>query len=244
MIQGLELESAEKQEKYRNIALEEKYKRFGIKEGEEITWTGLFKYVEVGYDKWGDPIIKRKRVFKKTTKETRYLSQEQNEEIKQCFCLFDKDGSGSINLKELKDAMKALGVFLKKDEVQAYMQKVDKDGSGSLELTEFICLMTEVLSRRDAREEMRKVFRCYDNDDDGNINSVNLWQCAEVLEMMEQVNEINIAKMIEIGDKKKNGYVDQEDFMILMKELGLIPEKEEGEGCENDLERAYEDAKE
>ena len=70
--------------------------------------------------------------------------------------------------------MKALGVFLKKDEVQAYMQKVDKDGSGSLELVEFICLMTEVLNKRDAREEMRKVFRCYDNDDDGNINSVNL----------------------------------------------------------------------
>lgn len=241
----MELESKEKQEKYRNITQDEKYQRFNINEGEEITWTGLFKYVEDGYDKWGDPIIKWKRVFKKITKETRYLSKEQNEEIKQCFCLFDKDGSGSINLKELKDAMKALGVFLKKDEVQEYMQKVDKDGSGSLELVEFICLMTEVLNKRDAREEMRKVFRCYDNDDDGNINSVNLWQCAEVLDMMEQVNEINIQKMIEIGDRKKKGYVDQEDFMILMKELGLIPEPEADESSkDNDLERAVKDAKE
>lgn len=49
--------------------------------------------------------------------------------------------------------------------------------------------------------------------------------------------------MIEIGDRKKNGYVDQEDFMLLMKELGLVPDPEDANN-ENDLERAYKDAKE
>jgi Ca2+-binding EF-hand superfamily protein len=32
--------------------------------------------------------------------------------------LFDKDKSGSIDVNELKDAMKALGIFLKKEEVR------------------------------------------------------------------------------------------------------------------------------
>jgi len=32
--------------------------------------------------------------------------------------LFDKDKSGSIDVVELKDAMKALGIFLRKDEVK------------------------------------------------------------------------------------------------------------------------------
>ena len=54
------------------------------------------------------------------------------------------------------------------------MNKVDKDGSGTIEEIEFVCLMTEVLNKRDAKEEMRKVFRCYDNDDDGKINTENL----------------------------------------------------------------------
>ena len=54
------------------------------------------------------------------------------------------------------------------------MQRVDKDGSGSIEEVEFICLMTEVLEKRNAKEEMKKVFRCYDNDDDGQINFLNL----------------------------------------------------------------------
>ena len=91
-----------------------------------------------------------------------------------CFSLFDKDGNGSIDVKELRDAMKALGVFLKKSEIQDYMNKVDKDGSGEIEKVEFIALMTEVIMKRDQHEEMKKVFRCYDNDDDGQISMLNL----------------------------------------------------------------------
>ena len=44
--------------------------------------------------------------------------------------------------------------------------------------------------------------------------------------MVDQMNEINLHKMIEVGDRKKRGYVDLEDFMWLMKELGLMPEPE------------------
>jgi len=34
---------------------------------------------------------------------------------------------------ELKDAMKALGIFLKKEDVKKVMTKVDKDGSGNID---------------------------------------------------------------------------------------------------------------
>ena len=43
---------------------------------QEISWTGLFKYVEIGRDVEDQPIIKRKRVFKKMSKSVRYLSAE------------------------------------------------------------------------------------------------------------------------------------------------------------------------
>ena len=70
--------------------------------------------------------------------------------------------------------MKALGVFLKKEELIDYMRKVDSDGTGTVDFVEFLCLMTELLAKRDAKEELKKVFRCYDNDDDGKINTDNL----------------------------------------------------------------------
>ena len=171
----------------------------------------------------------------------RKLSQEQNEEIIQCFNLFDRDGNGSIDTKELKDAMKALGIFLKKQELKEYMSKMDKDGSGSVEQVEFICLMTEVLNKRNIREELRKVFHCYDNDDDGKINTLNLFQCAQVLDMADEVNQANLEMMIEIGDPDQKGYVDRNDFDRLVVELGLVPEGS-GDAQGNDYERACKDA--
>ena len=40
------------------------------------------------------------------------FSEEQIEEIREAFNLFDTDGSGSIDYKELKAAMRALGTAL------------------------------------------------------------------------------------------------------------------------------------
>jgi len=42
------------------------------------------------------------------------LTEEQKNEIKEAFDLFDTDGSGSIDSKELKVAMRALGFEPKK----------------------------------------------------------------------------------------------------------------------------------
>jgi len=44
----------------------------------------------------------------------RRLTREEINEIKHAFDLFDKDGSESIDVSELKDAMKALGIHFDK----------------------------------------------------------------------------------------------------------------------------------
>ena len=75
----------------------------------------MYKYVDSGFtDKFNLPIYKRKRVFRKITQVKKFLSGEQKEEIETAFYLFDKDRSHSIDLGELKDAMKALGIFMTK----------------------------------------------------------------------------------------------------------------------------------
>ncbi len=45
------------------------------------------------------------------------LTEEQKAEIREAFDLFDTDGSGTIDAKELKVAMRALGFEPKKEEV-------------------------------------------------------------------------------------------------------------------------------
>ena len=63
-IAGLETESLTKQHKYANF--------FALKENEDIRFTGMFKFVDTGeFDKDGEKIFKRKRIFRKSTKSVR-----------------------------------------------------------------------------------------------------------------------------------------------------------------------------
>lgn len=75
----------------------------------------MYKYVDSGLtDKYDFPIYKRKRIFRKMNTTKRYLTGEQREEIITAFHLFDQDKSNTIDVNELKDAMKALGIHLTK----------------------------------------------------------------------------------------------------------------------------------
>ena len=56
------------------------------------------------------------------------VSDEQKQEIKEAFDLFDADKDGSIDYHELKVAMRALGFDLKKAEVLRLLRDHDKTG--------------------------------------------------------------------------------------------------------------------
>jgi len=70
------------------------------------------------------------------------LTEEQKQEIREAFDLFDTDGSGSIDAKELKVAMRALGFEPKKEEIKKMIADIDTDGSGTIDFNEFLEMMT------------------------------------------------------------------------------------------------------
>lgn len=70
------------------------------------------------------------------------LSEEQKQEIKEAFDLFDTEGAGYIDAKELKVAMRALGFEPKKEEIKKMISDVDKEGRGIIEFQDFLDLMT------------------------------------------------------------------------------------------------------
>jgi len=64
------------------------------------------------------------------------LSEEEISEIREAFDLFDTDGSGTIDPKELKAAMQSLGFEAKNATIYAMVQDIDKDGSGQIDFEE------------------------------------------------------------------------------------------------------------
>merc|ERR1712097_125530 len=104
------------------------------------------------------------------------LSDEQMDEIREAFNLFDGDQSGAIDVRELKAAMRALGFELKK-----MVSDVDNDGNGTIEFAEFLEMMTGKMGEKDTREDIEKVFKLFDDDNTNKISFRNLARVAEEL---------------------------------------------------------------
>ena len=57
----------------------------------------------------------------------------QEEELKQKFKLFDKDGNGLIDRDELRDVMIELGEKLSEEDIEEMIQDADKNGDGLID---------------------------------------------------------------------------------------------------------------
>lgn len=70
------------------------------------------------------------------------LSEEQKQEIREAFELFDTDKDGRIDYHELKVAMRALGFDMKKAEVLKILRDHDDTGHGLMDFDNFAKIST------------------------------------------------------------------------------------------------------
>merc|ERR1712149_56164 len=145
------------------------------------------------------------------------LSEEQIEEIREAFNLFDADNSGAIDIRELKAAMRALGFEVKKEELKKMISDIDNDGNGSIEFAEFLEMMTGKMGEKDTREDIEKVFKLFDDDNTGKISLRNLRRVAQ--ELGENVEE-ELQDMINQADRDGDGEINVDEFYRIMKKKG------------------------
>ena len=148
------------------------------------------------------------------------LTEEQRQEIKEAFDLFDTDGSGAIDSKELKVAMRALGFEPNKDDIKRMIAELDVSNNGTIEFSAFVDLMTLKMSDRDPREEMLKAFRLFDEDETGRISFKNLKRVAK--ELGENMSDEEIQEMIEEADRDGDSEINEDDFVRIMRKTNLF----------------------
>uniref|UniRef100_A0A8C5GF82 Caltractin-like n=1 Tax=Gouania willdenowi TaxID=441366 RepID=A0A8C5GF82_GOUWI len=159
--------------------------------------------------------IQRKKASSKVD-----LTEEQKQEIKEAFDLFDTDGTGSIDVKELKVAMRALGFEPKKEEIKKMVADfVDKENSGTINFEDFLTLMTQKMNEKDSKEEIMKAFRLFDDDGTGKISFKNLKRVAK--ELGENLTDEELEEMIEEADRDGDGEVNEQEFLRIMKKTNL-----------------------
>ena len=62
----------------------------------------------------------------------------------EAFRIFDEDGSGSLDVNELREAVKKYGTgTCTEEDLEAIVQQMDKDGDGTIDLDEFVKVMSD-----------------------------------------------------------------------------------------------------
>ncbi|KAH8902980.1 EF-hand [Coniochaeta sp. PMI_546] len=67
---------------------------------------------------------------------------DNEEELKNAFKVFDKDGSGTISAIELRAVLQHLGENLTDDDLDEMLKMADKNGDGNIDYEEFVHIMT------------------------------------------------------------------------------------------------------
>ena len=164
------------------------------------------------------------------------LTQEEQDQIKEKFLLFDADGSGSISKEELGAAMRYMGQNPTEAEVQTMLETLDKDGTNMLEFPEFLTLMGQIknhdplsfdlkadsLSTKQIAEIQEK-FLQFDDDQDGVIDKSEL---GAILRYMGQTpTEGEIQDILLKLDEDGTNALEFPEFLKLMTSLQLQPVK-------------------
>ncbi|RUS78137.1 hypothetical protein EGW08_014110 [Elysia chlorotica] len=68
---------------------------------------------------------------------------DEDEEIREAFRVFDKDGNGFISKFELRQVMSNLGEKLTDAEIDEMIREADMDGDGQVNYDEFVKMMQQ-----------------------------------------------------------------------------------------------------
>ena len=122
------------------------------------------------------------------------LNEKQKEDIQQAFNLFDKDGSGTIDIQEVKVALRALDFEPTKDDMRKIISEYDKDNRGTIDFNSFLILITSKMTEADSKEDIAKAFNLFDQDNTGKVSFKNLKAISELLEENLTDEELQVNK--------------------------------------------------
>ncbi|XP_048736680.1 calmodulin-beta-like [Ostrea edulis] len=70
-------------------------------------------------------------------------AEDEEEELRQAFRVFDKGGCGYITASDLRSVLQCMGEDLTEEEIDEMIAEVDIDGDGRIDFEEFIACMCE-----------------------------------------------------------------------------------------------------
>lgn len=154
------------------------------------------------------------------------LSVQHTKDIKEAFDLFDIAGTGTIEGKELRVALRALGFNPTREEIENLVGSTSQ--SGRIDFHEFLDIIISKVSEPDTPDDIERAFSMLDLEGKGYITKESLQKVIALLG--EDLSEEEIEKMITVAkklskdkeskDKRKNE-ITFNDFVNIMNKTDI-----------------------
>ena len=136
------------------------------------------------------------------------LTQQEKDEILECFKLFDTTNANKIQTKELKVALQAVGFSVSKEEREKILRDNDLSLAFGATMTyeQFFSIMEKLYCARDQDEEFEKCFKLFDNSGIGEITFADVKRVAK--ELGENMTDEELKEMIDETCKPGSEKID------------------------------------
>ncbi|KAH3853235.1 calmodulin-A-like [Dreissena polymorpha] len=145
---------------------------------------------------------------------TDLFAEEQIEEYKETFSLFDKEGDGTISLRELGTVLRALGQHPTEADLNDLIGNMEVEGHTTIEFPQFLNILSKLIKDTDPETELTEAFKIFDKENTGNI------ACADLRRIMttygETLTDEEVEEMIKEADTDGDGIVDYAEFIAMV----------------------------
>ena len=143
------------------------------------------------------------------------LNEEDTIQEKFLFLNIDFDCVGNLNYEDIRKNLKNTGNATPED-INKAIKALDIDDNGTIEFTEFLAgTVNKEIYQQDQR--ISDAFRFFDVALSGRISAKCLKEILGVQTLFEARDEKFWEALVESGDFNKDGVIDFEDFVKLMK---------------------------
>jgi centrin-1 len=147
------------------------------------------------------------------------LSQDEIDEIRQAFDLFDTNQTGKIDPKELKAAMQSLGFDTKNPTIFQMISELDTPDSqkkGGIDFDTFVEAINNKLGDKETKDGIRRIFNLFiDDPQQETITLSSLRRIAR--ELGEQMSNDELKDMLERASSNGTELTFEEFYDIMTK---------------------------
>jgi len=156
---------------------------------------------------------------KRAWRAARSFSEEQLEEFRTAFSVYDRTGDGKISLKHVMELCRELGHNLTATDRDVIVTEFRLGGDNKISFLDFVQIITRITSSKQSDSDLMNAFEVFDREEKGFFQLYELEQALNRMPGSHLADQSEIADILALADPDGDGHVSFQEFRDLVSPL-------------------------